>query len=66
MKTLTTEDHDALDQVRDELSLLRSLMLGLRDIEFDPHAVAGLYYFLDRQTDKLDAVLGSPRQEAQP
>ncbi|MBP8198199.1 MAG: hypothetical protein KAX64_06525 [Chromatiaceae bacterium] len=56
---MKTHHYDALDQVRNELALLRTLAMEPRSITLDKHDTIGLYLVLDRLVGKLDAVLKS-------
>jgi hypothetical protein len=56
---MKTNHYDALDQVRCELALLRTLAMEPRSITLDKHDTIGLYLVLDRLVGKLDAVLQS-------
>lgn len=59
MQTLSLDGYDTLDQVRNELALLRTLAMEPRSITLDKHDTIGLYQVLDRLVVKLDAVLKS-------
>ena len=63
---MKTNHYDALDQVRNELALLRTLTMEPRSITLDKHDTIGLYLVLDRLVGKLDAVLTDASQEVQP
>lgn len=57
MQTLSLDGYDALNQVRCELALLRTLATDSRPLVMDKYDMIGLHQVLDRLVGKLDAVL---------